>query len=228
MRGLRRGRERPAQVTAGASEGAGRVSQTQGQALVGKLDRLARDTRFLLSVLDSGVEVLFCDLPHIPGAMGRFVVTQMAAVAELEAGLISERTKAGLAVAKQRGVKLGPTGAWSRTGFTPRRRLAPRSWLLSSGSCSTVASPCVLSPLSLGSARWRRRTAANGTRISSPVSSTGSKPSRKAVPAAVTKLHFALSPRHGSPNNPRPRDAGGRWSRRSSRSRAASVDHDRS
>jgi DNA invertase Pin-like site-specific DNA recombinase len=63
-------------------------------------------------VLDSGVEVLFCDLPHIPGAMGRFVVTQMAAVAELEAGLISERTKAGLAVARKRGVKLGATGAW--------------------------------------------------------------------------------------------------------------------
>jgi DNA invertase Pin-like site-specific DNA recombinase len=65
----------------------------------------------LLSVLDSGVDLLFCDLPHIPGAMGRFVITQMAAVAELEAGLISERTRAGLAVAKQRGVKLGATGA---------------------------------------------------------------------------------------------------------------------
>ena len=84
----------------------------KAKLVVGKLDRLARDTRFLLSVLDSGVEVLFCDLPHIPGAMGRFVVTQMAAVAELEGGLISERTRAGLAVARQRGVKLGATGAW--------------------------------------------------------------------------------------------------------------------
>jgi DNA invertase Pin-like site-specific DNA recombinase len=44
--------------------------------------------------------------------MGRFMLTQMASVAELEAGLISECTKAGLAAAKARGVKLGnPNGA---------------------------------------------------------------------------------------------------------------------
>jgi DNA invertase Pin-like site-specific DNA recombinase len=78
--------------------------------IVAKLDRLARNARFLLTLIDSGVEVLFCDLPAIPGAMGRFVVTQMAAVAELEAGLVSERTKAGLAAAKRRGVKLGTYG----------------------------------------------------------------------------------------------------------------------
>ena len=89
----------------------GACRKHKAKLIVGKLDRLARDTKFLLTLLDSGVEVLFCDLPHIPGAMGRFVVTQMAAVAELEAGLISERTKAGLAVAKQRGVRLGRTGA---------------------------------------------------------------------------------------------------------------------
>src|SRR5207248_8448657 len=40
-------------------------------------------------------------------AMGRFFLTQMVAVAELEAGLVSERTKAALAAAKRRGIKLG-------------------------------------------------------------------------------------------------------------------------
>ena len=61
--------------------------------------------------LDSGVEVLFCDMPEVSGAMGRFILTSMANVAELEAGLVSERTKAALSRAKARGVKLGRTGA---------------------------------------------------------------------------------------------------------------------
>jgi DNA invertase Pin-like site-specific DNA recombinase len=57
------------------------------------------------------VDVLFADLPEVRGAMGKFILTQMAAIAELEAGLTGERTKAALAAAKQRGVRLGVTGA---------------------------------------------------------------------------------------------------------------------
>ncbi len=78
--------------------------------LIAKLDRLARNARFLLWVVEGSGEagVVFCDLPTVPaGPVGKFLVTQMAAVAELEAGLISQRTRAALAVAKARGVKLG-------------------------------------------------------------------------------------------------------------------------
>jgi DNA invertase Pin-like site-specific DNA recombinase len=75
--------------------------------VVAKLDRLTRNTRFLLTLLESGVEVFFCDLPEAAGAMERFFLTQMAAVAELEAGSIGERTKAALSAAKQRGGRLG-------------------------------------------------------------------------------------------------------------------------
>lgn len=84
--------------------------------LIPKLDRLARNARFLLGIVESGVDVVFCDLPNVPpGPVGKFLITQMAAVAELEAGLISQRTKAALAVAKARGTRLGnPDGARAR------------------------------------------------------------------------------------------------------------------
>lgn len=75
--------------------------------IVAKLDRLSRNTHFLLSLLEAGVEPIFCDLPNAEGAIGRFLLTQMAAVAELEAGLISKRTKEALQAVKARGVKLG-------------------------------------------------------------------------------------------------------------------------
>ena len=78
--------------------------------LVAKLDRLARDTRFLLSVVEGAGEagVQFADLPQLPaGPAGRFMLTMFAAVAELERGMISTRTKDALAAAKARGVKLG-------------------------------------------------------------------------------------------------------------------------
>jgi DNA invertase Pin-like site-specific DNA recombinase len=66
---------------------------------------------FVLKLIDSGVDVLFADLPELNGAMGKFVLITMANVAELEAGLVSERTKAALKAAKARGVKLGRYGA---------------------------------------------------------------------------------------------------------------------
>jgi DNA invertase Pin-like site-specific DNA recombinase len=76
--------------------------------IVAKLDRLSRNTRFLLALRDSTVRVLFCDLPQVPdGAVGRFLVIQLAAAAELEGGLVSERTKAALAAARARGRLLG-------------------------------------------------------------------------------------------------------------------------
>ncbi|WP_038974161.1 recombinase family protein [Bradyrhizobium genomosp. III] len=75
--------------------------------VVAKVDRLTRSVAFLSRLLEAGVDVRFADLPAIVGPTGRFMLQQMAAVAELEAGLISSRTKAALAAAKARGQKLG-------------------------------------------------------------------------------------------------------------------------
>ncbi|KQP77438.1 resolvase [Methylobacterium sp. Leaf113] len=85
--------------------------RVMGAALVvANVSRLTRSVAFLSKLLEAGVEVRFCDLPAIEGPTGRFLLTQMASVAELEAGLISDRTKKALAAAKARGQKLGNPG----------------------------------------------------------------------------------------------------------------------
>jgi DNA invertase Pin-like site-specific DNA recombinase len=87
-----------------------RCKLTGATLIVAKLDRLSRNQSFLMSVYEGTGDggVVFCDLPTIPaGPVGKFIVQQMAAVAELERGLISQRTKAALAASKARGKKLG-------------------------------------------------------------------------------------------------------------------------
>ena len=75
--------------------------------VVANVSRLTRSVAFLSRLLEAGVDVRFCDLPQIEGPTGKFMLQQMAAVAELEAGLIGDRTRKALAAARARGVKLG-------------------------------------------------------------------------------------------------------------------------
>jgi DNA invertase Pin-like site-specific DNA recombinase len=76
--------------------------------VVANVSRLTRSVAFLSKLLEADdVEIRFADMPKIEGAAGKFLLHQMASVAELEAGMISSRTKAALAAAKARGVKIG-------------------------------------------------------------------------------------------------------------------------
>lgn len=73
--------------------------------IVAKLDRLARDVKMILAIVDSGVSVRFIDLPDIDTstATGRLILTVMASLAEFEARRISERTRDALKAKKARG-----------------------------------------------------------------------------------------------------------------------------
>ncbi len=71
--------------------------------IIAKLDRLARNVAFVSNLMESGVDFVACDNPHAT----RLTIHILAAVAEHEREMISTRTKAALAIAKSRGVKLG-------------------------------------------------------------------------------------------------------------------------
>jgi DNA invertase Pin-like site-specific DNA recombinase len=115
-----RSSERPALAQALAAARVHRVP-----LVVANVSRLTRSSAFLHKLLEAGVDVRFCDLPKIEGPQGRFMLQQMAAVAELEAGMIADRTKKALAAAKARGVKLGGDRG-KRTAFTAETNGAGR------------------------------------------------------------------------------------------------------
>lgn len=84
--------------------------------VVAKLDRLTRSVRHLLAVADRSRDrswslVLLDSGADLATAAGRGVVSMLASVAEMERGLISERTRDALAARRAAGVKLGrPSG----------------------------------------------------------------------------------------------------------------------
>lgn len=71
--------------------------------LIAKLDRLARNVAFISGLMESGVEFVAVDFP----TANRLTIHILAAVAEHEAKLISDRTKAALTAARARGTRLG-------------------------------------------------------------------------------------------------------------------------
>lgn len=82
-------------------------AQTAAAILViAKLDRLSRDVHFLTGLERAGVEFIACDLPNA----NRLTITILAAVAEHERELISQRTKAALTVARARVSRTGQRG----------------------------------------------------------------------------------------------------------------------
>lgn len=74
--------------------------------IIAKLDRLSRDVHFLTGLERAGIEFIACDLPNA----NRLTITILAAVAEHERDMTAERTKAALAVVRDRIAKVGQKG----------------------------------------------------------------------------------------------------------------------
>lgn len=68
-----------------------------------KLDRMCRDVEFTFKVINTGVQVHFCDMP----TLNTLILGVMATVAQYERELISQRTKQALKAKKERGEKTG-------------------------------------------------------------------------------------------------------------------------
>jgi len=70
----------------------------KAKLIIAKLDRLERNVHFISGLMESSV-----DMPEA----NRLTIHILAAVAEHERKMISQRTKAALAAAKVKGVRLG-------------------------------------------------------------------------------------------------------------------------
>jgi DNA invertase Pin-like site-specific DNA recombinase len=99
---------------------------TGATLIIAKLDRLARSVAFIAQLMESDVEFVAADFPQA----NRLTIHVLAAVAEHEREMISQRTKAALAAARARGVRLGrdnltADGArkgWQQSAEVRRRR----------------------------------------------------------------------------------------------------------
>jgi DNA invertase Pin-like site-specific DNA recombinase len=88
--------------------------------VIAKLDRLARNVHFISGLMESGVDFVAVDMPQA----NRLTIHIMAAFAEHEREMISQRTKAGLAVLKGRGAQLG-NPRWQESIARARRAKDP-------------------------------------------------------------------------------------------------------
>lgn len=71
--------------------------------VIAKLDRLARDVEFTFKVINTGIDIHFCDMPQV----NTMILGVFASVAQYERELCSDRTKKALDEKKRQGCKLG-------------------------------------------------------------------------------------------------------------------------
>ena len=112
---------------------------TGATLIIAKLDRLSRDSHFIGSVMKSGIEFVACDLP----AANKFTIHILAAVAEHEREMISQRTKVALQAAKARGTVLGNPGNLNQSAAEKGRALGVKARQSKADEFANTISPVI-------------------------------------------------------------------------------------
>lgn len=88
------------------------AKRSKATIVVGKLDRLARDAHLIAGLQKAKVPFVACDMPDADETM----IGVYAYFGQRERKLISDRTRAAMAVAKARGVEFGTVANFTQEG----------------------------------------------------------------------------------------------------------------
>ena len=154
--------------------------------VIAKLDRLARNVAFVSSLMEAGIEFVAVDAPYA----NRLMLHILAAVAENEREQISQRTKAALAAAKARGIRLGSYGQ----ALAVQHKKSAAEWAehlrpqlvdsLRLGNCTLAAHADYLNQLGLRSREGGRFHPASLSRIMARLELPVGQGGMKVLPAA--------------------------------------------
>lgn len=129
--------------------------------IAARLDRLSRSVSDLSGIADlasaGGWSLVLCDVNvDTSTGSGRFVLHALSAVSELERALVSERTKAALAIARERGTLLGRPQLISdeTRQLISKLRNSGMSWRAVSAELERLSVPTAT-----GGTRWYAATA---------------------------------------------------------------------
>lgn len=111
------------------------AAQQKATLVIAKLDRLSRDVHFISGLLKRNVPIKACDMPHADN----FQFHIMAAVAEKEREMISQRTSAAIAAKRARGASWGTNEARTKQAMAFADQLAGHIQTLARAGITTPA-----------------------------------------------------------------------------------------
>jgi DNA invertase Pin-like site-specific DNA recombinase len=131
----------------------------RAKLVIAKLDRLSRNVAFIANLMDGKVDFVCCDMPEAT----RLTIHVLAAVAEHEREMISARTKAGLAAAKAKGIRLGnPALAAANEAAAMKRAKELKPVLKELRGLSARAAAAAMNERNIGTAtgvaKWSAKT----------------------------------------------------------------------